>query len=319
MKPCQHLDFVSTCNICIAHRDNPRLRAIWDRKVGQQRKPCGCGKRPATGRYDVLMCETIGHGVGDVVMSIVALAGLRAKYPNAKLIFRVQRDQAEWCRLFTGFEVSVDKVDPMPDCDYVCTPVDSYNRELADRWQSKTRAEWYCDECNCGKPGLPTLAPFTELEWAGQYRDCVCICPTSAWSSRELLPSWWKCLIHEIKKMGLRPVVICRDEPKIRQYACERLANESAARIASLMSVSRCFVGLDSGMSHVASCIVRSVVMCGPTNGSRIYNVYPNVECVQGGLPCTGCAWRGEFFSQQCNSNCASLMNIPIQTILGKL
>lgn len=91
------------------------------------------------------------------------------------------------------------------------------------------------------------------------------------------LKHWWA-LINWLKEKNGRPILMTlgQADDALRHFASEAermgvvvLDGLSLARLAALLSESRCYVGCDSGVSHLASMMgVPSLVVFGPTEPS---------------------------------------------------
>lgn len=209
-------------------------------------------------------------GIGDTLLGLTSVAGLRKQHPDAYIVYSVQDNTASWVNLFSDAS-SVGQYpggyDPYPA---------TYKSE---RLGSKT-PRWEAYAARCGTIAvLPTLHPLPDEI---RLRGKVVFAPWAAYLDRMWPLEYW----HQLERI-LTPdkdaIIIGCEEHRDQAigFAGTVLLGQSPETIAKLMKASLLVVGNDSGMVHLAGCLgVPAVAICGPTCGEQVFGFYPSVTWV---------------------------------------
>lgn len=334
--PCRYLGRATgELTLCPTCPTSVRLKTFGCAKHGtctpQTRLPgvacCGgcLDYRPALADTVQVCCTS--DGIGDALLCMTACEGVRVAYPSKRVSYTLLGGgrtgapwQLPWVRLFRGYEGT--SCEPVPDAQ-TFYPYESYSRENAERL-SKPRWEYYSEELGTSaKVPQPRDLDQSAVEWGRERRADVILGPFTAHHQRAWgLPNWLY-LERLLLDSGLSVAVIDGWTPtsdvRSAPFSGPKYTNEAADRVAALISGAKCYVGNDSGMSHLAGLLgTPTVVLSAQIRGERVYGLYPSVRVVNGPLDCGGCHWqRSAGWLPRCDSHCANLQAIPPSSVLG--
>jgi heptosyltransferase-2 len=99
-----------------------------------------------------------------------------------------------------------------------------------------------------------------------------------------------------------------------------RIYGQGAEREAAVIAQCQLLTGNDSGMAHLsASLEVPTLVLCGPTDGRKIFEWYKKAHWMDGPLPCAGCYFYGENgWSEECQHGCLSILQIGVEDVFRR-
>lgn len=227
--------------------------------------------------------------------------------------------------MFSGAVVWDERPLPQtPDAEWF--PNHTYEAEMMDHRRGKicqSRQHYYAAACGV-EPALPVLHPIRAdvAAWTAAYKDAVLLFPFVSrpeWNSRALMPTWWKCLIDEVRKAGMRPVVVGASYGDVKSFPCEYAAGLTPQHLLGLITAARATVCTDTGPAHLAGVARKpALVILGPTT-PEVFGLYPSVRCLQGSLPCAGCWWASKYWSKPCDSFCASAHTVTPTKVVEEL
>jgi ADP-heptose:LPS heptosyltransferase len=156
-------------------------------------------------------------------------------------------------------------------------------------------------------------------EWAKQFHEpekkLVLIAPCSIYSNREWPMMHWNALGTLLAALGYQ-VRFITHQPDARFP--DALHGLSWRQVAALMMESALVCGPDSGPCWISAlCRVPTLAVMGPTPPT-IFAHLPDLQAVSGTKHCTGCFYKGPNYLPQCHTACASLNELPIETVLDK-
>jgi len=113
------------------------------------------------------------------------------------------------------------------------------------------------------------------------------------------------------------------DEPvgfKTRHVPFMRLYGQGAEREAAVIAQCQLLAGNDSGMAHLSCSLeVPTLVLCGPTDGHKVFAWYKQAHWMDGPLPCSGCYFYVKNgWSPECQHGCLSILNIGIEDVFRR-
>lgn len=278
--------------------------------------------------YEAARKLQVNHGaggLGDALLGLCALGGLKAKQPEMEITYRVHPAAIPFVSLFAGgydallHHVHDNNKDAAPSPDMQMNL--GYNHELRTR-AKETRIQRYCRNLGGVTPRLPALRHRERLLAAGRdYAGAVVLAPFSTWSNREWRIESWLTLEAMLIAAGYPVVVLDKQDARFpNRHAAMRsevVLDAPAHRVAGIVLNAAITVGNDSGIAHLAGIMGRpAVVVCGQTVGDRIFNCYPQVTCLQGRLDCDGCWWQEPFVGTRCDASCASMQSVLPSDVL---
>jgi Glycosyltransferase family 9 (heptosyltransferase) len=281
-----------------------------DRKVRRRNRRYGepPADDPVNFRYAVKM--TTG-GIGDNILGTCTMPGLMRLYPG-RVFYDPDAYTEPWVRAL--FDLPLTNV-RMNKTFY---PHGSYSLEMATR-SERSRVDFYTGRCRNVAPELPPVNELGRCLMPG----AVVLCPMTQFSNR----TWyhWEELELMLLRRGVRTVVVAKAMPTTACFQGETYVGYRPDEVVALLAGASCVVAADTGLAHVACAVkVRTVILCGPTNGERIFDrrVYPTAEVVNGkpvgSVACAGCYWHGTI-SSACRWFCASLNSVTPEEVCERV
>lgn len=234
-----------------------------------------------------LVCSA--NGVGDQILGLSVLEGLRAKHPGKELVVVAKPWCAPWAALFEGYDRLTTARGPGTSHD----PYQTYSRQTADRL-SRPRWEYYAEACGvtATQPRPRPVAP-ENTEWARQHAGRVVLCPFSTDTLRTWSLPHWLTLERLLTAKGFDVLVIDDQAARVRAFASPKLVGESPARIGAVLHAALAAVGNDSGMTHVAAAMgTPTIALTASIRGDHVFGLYPTAKVIQGPLDCGNCHGR---------------------------
>ncbi len=213
-------------------------------------------------------------GIGDACgPGLMALGGLKAKYPEDEIWYVVRQSAFSWASLFTGYDRLLTR---RLDIPWTIYPYDLFSTEIRT---SVDRLWIYCQYTDYVQPVWPALREIEETPYGGH----VVLAPFSYWQRRSWAFWKWLQLESRLRQAGINTVVIDHERGRCLDFKGAKVLNQSPRTVASVIAGAACLVGNDSGMTHIAGVLRTPIVaICGPTNGQLIFGSYKPVSIVQG-------------------------------------
>ena len=144
----------------------------------------------------------------------------------------------------------------------------------------------------------------------------ISTCPTRSWPLER-----YEALGLLLQKAGLSVVLI--DEPggaKTRNMPFTRIFGQGAEREAAVIAQCQLLIGNDSGMAHLSCSLeVTTLVVCGPTDGHKVFAWYKQAHWMDGPLPCAGCYFYKENgWREECQHGCLSILQIGVDDVFRR-
>lgn len=272
--------------------------------------------------YDI---ET-GLGIGDVMVMLTMLPGLREKYPDWTI--RLITEKTDWARL------GHDYVAHPKDVEVEGTRGERYFKQFEKNWidydldaiaAKKLRHELFGDLLGVVPRRFELRVHADVVTWARNIidnkdnRKVVAIAPYASSEQRTWPDENWVCLLELLIEGGYMPIMLGgpNEGERSRYYPCVRYWGMGAQRTAALLKACNLVIGNDSGMTHVSALLdVPTVVLGAPTDTPRIFGWYGNVLCIQARSGCSLCYWRRDHkFRQECNYRCRVISALDPTTV----
>ncbi len=279
-------------------------------------------------RNDEIWVNMGAGGLGDSLLALCAIRGLRKLHPNRCIVFRIHRAWHEFIGMFDGGYSGLSaqiwdetQHDIPPKADPRDWQINAgYRQELLHK-AAITRLERYCRNIGVIEPILPLLRDPARIAALGaKYAGCVVLCPYAAWQNREWPLLAWATVAELLRMGGYKVVVLGASRPDRPVYdfsaVAEVVMDAKPEMAASILLNASLAIANDSGLAHLAGILgTETVALCGWSVGERIYSFYPRVTCLQGMLKCNGC-WSNAPFEKDLCASCASLSTITPHTLL---
>jgi hypothetical protein len=262
-------------------------------------------------------------GLGDALLGLVAVGGLKKKNPTKKIRYRINPGTMDFVRLFDG---GYDDLAGHTGEKASSSPGDlqinnGYDEEMRTRG-AVPRWERYCRNIGAREPVLPILRERQRLLDLGQHdQGVVCLSPFSAYQCRQWPLHSWLTLAKLLQGAGYRPVVLDDVPGRSDRFSCEKVIRRPADVVTSIVLNASCLVGNDSGLAHLSGILGQpTIVLAGQVDPAKIYGVYPKMTYLRGPLSCQGCYWQGpEYEGPSCGLNCAALGAITPAQVLKEV
>lgn len=197
-------------------------------------------------------------GIGDALCALAAATGAGADFfPPA--------NRAGWVELFAD--------DPAVEWPLSLDEYDHSGRAVP-RW------EWWAGRLGAAaKLPQPKPLPADALEWAVAYAGRIVLAPYAAAPNRTWPRERWLELERLLRAAGLSVVVLADRNEDVSAFTSDRLVGETPARVAAVIKYCECFVGNDSGLTHVAGFLrVPAVALVSHASDHNIFGLYPTVR-----------------------------------------
>jgi ADP-heptose:LPS heptosyltransferase len=268
-----------------------------------------------TGRRPVLFSRYMA--LGDVICAFPAALELKRRHPGAAVIFHCREDYACLVRLAGVTEHVASNLNiHMLETAYACLFARVYRFTYAGEDGRPASKESLIAEY-CRQHGVPVTEEHPRFEpdpavvrrvrarlQANHFADgpLVVIHPGPTWPVREWPLEAWTELVRALAKEGFTHVIqIGSGRPGAVGAALDRpipgvwsLVNElSLDESVALVSLCQVFVGIESGLLHVAAALrVPGVGLFGPTLPESRYAPSSSVRGVLAPVECRGCHHR---------------------------
>jgi len=252
-------------------------------------------------------------GIGDSIVGAYACAGLAQM--GVKVIFHTP--DAEWLERIKEPRLSITpKIPKRVDYDL------HYDFGNHLRY-AKSRALWYAGRLHpLLKPATPKVNR-TPIMRRLPFERYVLFSPVAKLAWREWPEIHWTRLAHMLREAGYEVVVIGRkcDEQRLQNiFATTQaywVAGHPPAWVMDAMLDAAAYVGLDSGMTHLAALLrARAVAIHSQLSPEFLWpkgtvtSVAPDAQCVF-------CRWQGDRgFFNSCQKSCSALASVRPETVL---
>jgi hypothetical protein len=277
---------LTACEGC-AEFDAPRRKCRhWkcgcnmDVKAGWLEQACPLGKWPLTVNMGAL-------GVGDALLGLWAVNGLRRDSPSREVWYGVSDVATPWVELFGGY-------DRLFHHDYdACRdlPPNSPHLQINKGWDAEWRAghpkprwERYCQNVGASGPVRPPLKDPAALMAAGErWLGCVALAPWARHNDRDWRLPHWLALERELIAAGRRTVVLDGGHAPagdVALFAGEKVIGRPALEAAGVLMNAAVTVCNESGIAHVCGCLGVPAVCVSRPYGRQVLGLYESVRLV---------------------------------------
>lgn len=258
-------------------------------------------------------------GIGDAVCGLYAACGAANAGNNVEYVTR----HAAWLQRahnprLTVIEGGGDGLDLYA----------GYHAHLA---AGTDRKQAYCDNIGPGlKPWWPFMVDRTIRNLRHRTtaaRGYVVLSPFSAWADRQWIPPHWRQLTGLLFAAGFESVIIDGRtsagriaeifQPLPREWR-KWYWGQTPDAVCDLMLGAAGYIGLDSGMTHVAGLLgVPAVAIMAQLPANLVFS-HTKVAGVPSRTSCSGCRWQPERgYQQWCHNGCSALWAISPDDVLA--
>jgi len=266
-------------------------------------------------RIPNLMDLEIGRGIGDIMVMLTMIPGLKAMLPDWTI--RIITERPEWALLGHDYAISLKEAEALG------TRGEKHFKQFEKDWTDydldAIGEKLLRHELFARRLGVTPVRPKLNIQpdimyWAKQIidntqnRKVVGVAPYATSEQRTWPDENWVLLLERLLAGGYKPIMIGGpgEGERSRFYPCVRFWGMGPQRTAAMLAQCNIVVGNDSGMAHVASMLdIPTIVIGAPTDTPRIFGWYGKTVCVQARSECSMCYWRrGRRFRQECNYRC---------------
>ena len=225
-----------------------------------------------------------GSGIGDALLGLTAVAGLRAQQPDASIAYNVGETAIPFVRLFAGPSVVGKQAVPHSAAPVAESRQVNFNYHKEREGFEKPRWERYRENIFTDRSIIPELLEPEVIQALGTaYKDRVLLFPRSHDLNREWPISHWINLEATLKAAGYKTTVLIPDDDlsakRVTGLVGPIVAGLPADKLAGAMLNARIVVGNDSGPAHLAGLLgVPAIVIGGILPMDNIYGCYPTVQ-----------------------------------------
>ncbi|MBN9119714.1 MAG: hypothetical protein J0I06_11250, partial [Planctomycetes bacterium] len=280
-------------------------------------------RAPAPAPVPTIALNMGAGGLGDAIQGLLAVGAVKRENSAAHVRYRINPRWFGFAELFHGYDSLAPyewdgggvKVLGGPDrqlnADYLAS----------ERPGAPPRIERYMKNAGARGPAEPIrLKEPNRLKALGaRWGGCVALCPFSAGSDREWSIPAWLTLEKQLRAAGYRTVVLHSEQKRTEPFVGEKLIGASPEEVVGCLLNCAAAIGLDSGLSHLAAAVgTPTVVLCGQTDGAKVFGCYPSARWLSGPLACSGCYWQGAVWSKErCRPQCPSIQGIQPSQVLA--
>jgi hypothetical protein len=261
-------------------------------------------------------------GLGDALLTMLAVRGLADDHPGQAITYRVHPHAIPFIELFDSGAVAAteheyDNIRPellRPSHGPLNRQVNLDYEQEAPTKAAVPRYERFRRNVGASACRIPTLRDPERIRAIGErWAGAVVLAPFSNGPDREYHLQGWRSLVKELQARGYRVIVTDLKPEKCDLFpGIEAVAGRSAEEVAGLLSRAAVVIGNDSGITHLGGVLgVPTIALCGQTDGTAIFGLYPAVRILTGHLACNGCWWMpANGWHQDCHKSCPSLQTI---------
>jgi ADP-heptose:LPS heptosyltransferase len=270
-----------------------------------------------------------GHGVGDTILMLAVIKGVANVNPGALVRAVVLEGREQWALLGWPDVVTVDKdlkaKEPLYNELYPQRHESlGGDQKAIDRGLTR-QALWAAEVGVKAVQPVPRI-PAEARAWAAGMqtklfgdKPVVWISPWACARERTWPLRRWAELADGLIAEGYAVAGIhTAKELFLDGVTWFEASAFPADRTAAMFELAKLVIGNDSGMVHLAGFLgVRTLAICGPTQGWVIFGDYPSVCVVDSWLRCAGClGLTSDYNPRWCRLECEALHDISAGRVL---
>lgn len=273
--PCRHLRAATPMHVdCIEGCKGVKLtvfncdlhQCCTMQKHGRGIKHC-C--RTCPDKQTGLVVNHTDHGMGDSVLGLIAVKGLKVK-TGLEVTYKAAHRSLGFVKLFDGYDHLLASD---PEGQEVAGDL-----QINTDWRRSpfTRLQRYCHNLGV-QPTWPVLRqPLPQC-----YPGSVILAPFSATYHRVWPLEHWQALEDLLNAAGYHAIVTDGNTHSAAAFKTG-MWGESPVNVTGAVHNARCVIASESGLAHLAGVLkTPCVVICSPTDGKAIHGDYPASKVVQ--------------------------------------
>ena len=264
-------------------------------------------------------------GIGDAVCALYSACGL-ADAGYAPVTLHTRHNQWLARASHPGVTVSEYHNDRVASDDWI----DIYRDYHGELESGVPRKQWYCDmsanELGAASPCKPFHVDKSICCESFNRKPYVVISPFPSWQSREWPASHWRKLVSDLHAQGLHCLIIDGPGDGGRIFnVFGALPAEwstyywgmSACWVTNAMLGAEFYIGVDSGMTHVAGLLgIRAYAIASHLDPELLFSLTD----IQGIVPdggCRFCRFRGHRgYGIACDSGCSEMAGVTPRRVI---
>lgn len=233
-----------------------------------------------------ILIDQGASGIGDALLGLTAIAGLRAQQPDASIAYNVGESAIPFVRLFAGPSVVGKHATPHSSAPVAMHRQMNFNYHKERQGFETPRWVRYRENIVTDRSIIPPLLDPEGIQALGTaYEDRVLLFPRSHDINREWPIAHWINLEATLKAAGYKTTIMIPDDDLSAKRAAGLVgpivSGLPADKLAGAMLNARVVVSNDSGPAHLAGLLgVPAIVVGGILDIEKIYGCYPTVRCL---------------------------------------
>ncbi len=268
-------------------------------------------------------------GIGDALVAMPAMFGLRQRYPDADIRLNVTDRQLPWAKLFWS-NSWVSAGSPSQQSFRTCSTGHWKTEDQLAIKNGMNRAQLICHRFGVDPTPVDGLiidtAAANSLKTPKENKKTVLISAQSISLLRVWPSAYFTRIAIDLSERGVRVIYIGlsglpkAQEEFVKSKGVSFLGNTNAQDAAVLMAGSNLLIANDSGMAHLAGTLgLSTIAVCGASSGKVALGYYPSVEIVQSNKECSGCCLDpASGYVDHCLLGCMALFEVSPDTVLEK-
>lgn len=272
----------------------------------------GCLVLHRENEIEVLNCAP---GVGDVVAYAYTVAGVRAEYPKARIVWTVPDSMKDWARLFTD----ADELRTAPKIPVAgCEEYQNVFEDVINRRGYRFEVDALYNGVKAERPKMVRVPRFDfQARWGLKVPPVIIAAQSNAINRTYPLAGWWE-VAKAIEEAGIPCVFVGRNLPAELPRTFEA---GSPLELCSILSSGLLTLGNDSAPPHLCGVMgAPAIAVLAIEVGWHVYGGYGCVDTIQAPKWCTGCMYQPERgFERQCKQICFALEAIEPKMISDRV
>lgn len=274
-------------------------------------------------------------GIGDALIVVPALLGLKHKYPEADIRFQIKPWQVPWARLFWPNSFTYDRNQIYEKADQTLYAGYDiwYKTDLIAKEKGMSRLGVICERFGVA-PQFPSSVEVTELMVSklpivikgDPSTPLVTMVPSSMSFLRSWPVQYYVVVAERLLAKGFRVAFLGKtglteDGDKLLETTgISMLGNLHPLQTVELLLQSKLCICNDSGITHLAGLLKKkALAICAPSLGTTVFGDFTSVSVLQATYECSKCSLLPENgYRKTCLIGCRALFDLQPETVLEK-
>jgi ADP-heptose:LPS heptosyltransferase len=258
-------------------------------------------------------------GIGDIICSLYAIEGYRAKFPGHEINFFFPQHH-EWANLADIPNLQLKKYDnkqAYENAVYLYNGKEDVSMRIK---HTNSPKQYFASKLGVTpkKPAIKASILNEQPVFEGRY---IILSPFASRLNRTWEVHNWKILARDLNKAGYRVIVL--DSPyegaRCRAIGAEYYWGQKTEWTANVCKNAAMIISNDSGLAHFGGWLgVKTLVIMSQLLPEQFYD-FTNNRFAVSQQPCTGCQFlREKGYEEKCDWGCWVLQSVSPVEIMGK-